>query len=54
MTGRLKREDIRLGLLVKVPDGRDEVVTLFHVTGAFVYVDRYGKAEKGGRRFQQD
>jgi hypothetical protein len=54
MTGGLKREDIRLSLLVKVPDGSDGIVTLFHVTRAFVYVDRYGKAEKGGRRFQQD
>jgi hypothetical protein len=39
---------------VKVLDGCDEMGTLFHVTGAFVYVDRYGKAKKGGRRFQQD
>jgi hypothetical protein len=48
MTGRLKREDIRLGLLVKVLDGRDEVVTLFHVTGAFVY----GSVWQGRKRWK--
>ena len=37
-----------------VPDGCDEMATLFNFTGAYVYVDPYGKAEKGGRRFQQD
>ena len=29
-----------------VPDGVDEMVTLFHVTGAYVYVDPQGKAER--------
>jgi hypothetical protein len=54
MTGGLKREDIRLSLPVKVPDCCGGMATLFHVTGAYVYVDPYGKAKKGGRRFQQD
>jgi len=30
----------------EVPEGCDEMATLFHVTGAYVYVDPYGKAEK--------
>jgi len=29
-----------------VPEGCDEMYTLFHVTGAYVYVDPYGKPEK--------
>ena len=29
-----------------VPEGVDETCVLFHVTGAYVYVDEYGKAEK--------
>lgn len=31
---------------LEVPDGVEEMITLFHVTGAYVYVDPYGKAEK--------
>lgn len=31
---------------LEVPEGVDEMVTIFHVTGAYVYVDPYGKAEK--------
>ena len=29
-----------------MPEGFDETATLFHVTGAYVYMDPYGKAEK--------
>ncbi|KAJ9142954.1 ChrR Cupin-like domain family protein [Pleurostoma richardsiae] len=29
---------------LEVPDGVDEMITLFHVTGAYVYVDPDGKA----------
>ena len=32
--------------ILEVPDCCDEMATLFHVTGAYVYVDPYGKAEK--------
>ena len=32
--------------ILDVPDDYDEMATLFHVTGAYVYVDPYGKAEK--------
>lgn len=28
-----------------VPDGVEEMITLFHVTGAYVYVDPYGNAK---------
>ncbi len=31
---------------LEVPEGVEEMVTLFHVTGAYVYVDPYGKAER--------
>lgn len=31
---------------LEVPEGVDEMYTLFHVTGAYVYVDPHGKAEK--------
>ena len=31
---------------LEVPDSVDEMVTIFHVTGAYVYVDPQGKAEK--------
>lgn len=31
---------------LEVPEGVEEMVTLFHVTGAYVYVDPQGKAEK--------
>lgn len=31
---------------LEVPEGVDEMVTLFFVTGAYVYVDPQGKAEK--------
>jgi 2,4'-dihydroxyacetophenone dioxygenase len=31
---------------LEVPEGCDEMTTLFHVTGAYVYVNPYGKAEK--------
>ena len=31
---------------LEVPEGVDEMVTIFHVTGAYVYVDPHGKAEK--------
>jgi len=31
---------------LEVPEGCDEMCTLFHVTGAYVYVDPEGKAEK--------
>lgn len=31
---------------LEVPEGVEEMVTLFHVTGAYVYVDPLGKAEK--------
>jgi 2,4'-dihydroxyacetophenone dioxygenase len=31
---------------LEVPEGCNEMATLFHVTGAYVYVDPYGKAEK--------
>jgi 2,4'-dihydroxyacetophenone dioxygenase len=31
---------------LEVPEGCDEMATLFHVTGAYVYVDPYGKAER--------
>ena len=31
---------------LEVPEGCEEMVTLFHVTGAYVYVDPWGKAEK--------
>ena len=29
-----------------MPGGVDEMVTIFHVTGAYVYVDPHGKTEK--------
>ena len=29
-----------------MPEGCDEMATLFRVTGAYVYVDPYGKAER--------
>jgi hypothetical protein len=31
---------------LEVPEGVEEMCTLFHVTGAYVYVDPYGKAER--------
>lgn len=31
---------------LEVPEGVDETCILFHVTGAYVYVDPYGKAER--------
>lgn len=31
---------------LEVPEGVNEMYTLFHVTGAYVYVDPHGKAEK--------
>lgn len=31
---------------LEVPDDVDEMYTLFHVTGACVYVDPFGKAER--------
>jgi 2,4'-dihydroxyacetophenone dioxygenase len=31
---------------LEVPEDCKEMATLFHVTGAYVYVDPYGKAEK--------
>jgi 2,4'-dihydroxyacetophenone dioxygenase len=30
---------------LEVPEGVEEMVTLFHVTGAYVYVDPHGKVE---------
>lgn len=31
---------------LEVPEGVEEMVTLFHITGAYVYVDPQGNAEK--------
>lgn len=31
---------------LEVPEGVEEMCTLFHVTGAYVYVDPHGKAER--------
>ena len=36
---------------LEVPEGCDEMATLFHVTGAYVYVE---EGRKGRRCFQQD
>jgi len=38
---------------LEVPDGCVETVTMFHVAGAYVYVDPQGKAEKVEDVFSQ-
>ena len=36
-----------------VPEGVDEMVTMFHVTGAYIYVDPDGTRSRGRGRVQQ-